>query len=233
VWEGEYLPFGEVYSVTGSVDNNLRFPGQYYDAETGLHYNYFRDYKPVIGRYVEADPIGFASGDMTLYAYVGNNPVNRVDPWGLWGEDVHSGIGNPNYGTYLWAREMGFSDAAARIIANANNATDNYANWAVVFGVPGRHFNTGVGSADTRDIFARFDLQLAADIYNQGDVCDAFSAIGRGLHSIQDKVAHGDWPFYVVHPPWFDDPSQRPDALEVTEFVTKRYLLDFLGRIKP
>jgi RHS repeat-associated protein len=57
VWEGEYLPFGEVLSVTGPVTNNLRFPGQYYDGETGLHYNYFRDYKPEIGRYVEADPI--------------------------------------------------------------------------------------------------------------------------------------------------------------------------------
>ena len=41
---------------------NLRFPGQYYDAETGLHYNYFRDYEPGTGRYVESDPIGFAGG---------------------------------------------------------------------------------------------------------------------------------------------------------------------------
>jgi uncharacterized protein RhaS with RHS repeats len=46
VWEGEFLPFGEAYSVTGNITNNLRFPGQYYDEETGLHYNYFRDYKP-------------------------------------------------------------------------------------------------------------------------------------------------------------------------------------------
>jgi RHS repeat-associated protein len=80
--------------VTGSVDNNLRFPGQYYDAETGLHYNYFRDYKPVIGRYVEADPIGLLGG-VNLYAYVGNNPVTRIDPWGLWYIDLNFSVGLP------------------------------------------------------------------------------------------------------------------------------------------
>ena len=58
VWEGEFKPFGEAINITGSITNNLRFPGQYYDEETGLHYNYFRDYNPVIGRYVQAGPLG-------------------------------------------------------------------------------------------------------------------------------------------------------------------------------
>ena len=83
VWSGEYLPFGEEHSVTGSITNNLRFLGQYYDDETGLHYNYFRDYNPNTGRYVEADPIGIEQGMNHLYGYVGNNPVNFGDPWGL------------------------------------------------------------------------------------------------------------------------------------------------------
>ena len=82
VWQGEFKPFGEPLLISGSITNNLRFPGQYYDAETGLHYNYFRDYNPVIGRYVEADPVGLAGG-LHLYVYVGNGPVNWVDPWGL------------------------------------------------------------------------------------------------------------------------------------------------------
>jgi RHS repeat-associated protein len=83
VWEGEYLPFGEALSVSGTVTNNLRFPGQYYDAETGLHYNYFRDYKPEIGRYVEADPIGIDMMNNHLYAFVGSNPMIFMDPFGL------------------------------------------------------------------------------------------------------------------------------------------------------
>ncbi|MEW6600529.1 MAG: RHS repeat-associated core domain-containing protein [Nitrospirota bacterium] len=82
VWQGEYLPFGEPYSLTNTVTNNFRFPGQYYDEETGLHYNYYRDYKPEVGRYMEADPIGLEGG-VNLYAYVGNNPVNLIDPFGL------------------------------------------------------------------------------------------------------------------------------------------------------
>jgi len=61
---------------------NLRFPGQYFDKETGLHYNYFRDYDPSIGRYVQSDPIGIAAG-LNLYAYVDGNPLGYVDPLGL------------------------------------------------------------------------------------------------------------------------------------------------------
>jgi RHS repeat-associated protein len=61
--------------------NPLRFPGQQHDAVTGLHYNYFRDYDPATGRYLEVDPIGLAGG-VNPYAYVGSNPVGRVDPKG-------------------------------------------------------------------------------------------------------------------------------------------------------
>ena len=62
---------------------NLRFPGQYYDAETGLHYNYFRDYEPGTGRYVESDPVGLAGG-LSTYGYVSQRPLRYVDPLGLW-----------------------------------------------------------------------------------------------------------------------------------------------------
>jgi RHS repeat-associated protein len=82
VWSADYKPFGEANVNVSTITNNLRFPGQYFDAETGLHYNYFRDYNPVIGRYIEADPIGLTGG-INLFAYVQNNPINFVDPLGL------------------------------------------------------------------------------------------------------------------------------------------------------
>ena len=82
VWSAEYKPFGETISITASITNNLRFPGQYYDAETGLNYNYLRDYNPMIGRYVEADRIGIQNGENHLFVYVGNKPFDLIDPWG-------------------------------------------------------------------------------------------------------------------------------------------------------
>jgi RHS repeat-associated protein len=81
-WKAAYTPFGETVISIATVENPFRFPGQYYDQETGLHYNYFRYYNPQTGRYITPDPIGLEGG-INLFAYVGNNPVNWIDTFGL------------------------------------------------------------------------------------------------------------------------------------------------------
>lgn len=81
-WSAEYKSFGEVSVSVNTVTNNFRFPGQYWDSETGLHYNWHRYYDTGTGRYLREDPIGLI-GDINLFVYTSNNPVIRIDPLGL------------------------------------------------------------------------------------------------------------------------------------------------------
>jgi RHS repeat-associated protein len=96
VWAAEYEPFGKAVidqDADGDgrlVVNNLRFPGQYHDAETGLHYNWHRDYDPETGRYLQPDPTGIQAGANHLYAYAAGNPIRFTDPLGLQATEDYS-----------------------------------------------------------------------------------------------------------------------------------------------
>ena len=80
VWRADATPFGD--QIAASSIQPLRFPGQYADAESGYSYNYFRDYDPTLGRYIQSDPIGLAGG-INTFGYVAGNPMILVDPNGL------------------------------------------------------------------------------------------------------------------------------------------------------
>src|SRR5262249_2920386 len=83
VWRATYDAFGTArIDETSRVSLSLRLPGQYYDAETGLHYNLARYYDPRLGRYLQRDPLGCEGGSWNEYIYCGGDPLNRLDPTG-------------------------------------------------------------------------------------------------------------------------------------------------------
>ncbi len=102
-WQTSYQPFGQA-SVSGTITQNLRLPGQYFDVESGWNHNGFRDYMPALGRYAEPDPLGmqgsarfynpqtggflsegpaeFTGSGANFYAYAGDDPIDNTDPTG-------------------------------------------------------------------------------------------------------------------------------------------------------
>ncbi|MCE2722572.1 MAG: RHS repeat-associated core domain-containing protein [Betaproteobacteria bacterium] len=111
IWRHDNVdPFGanlpnENPSGLGMLEYNLGFPGQYRDKETGTMYNYFRDYDPSTGRYVQSDPIGLAGG-VNTYAYVGGNPLSLIDPTGEFG--VVGGLGSAGFELFVQLSLNGF-----------------------------------------------------------------------------------------------------------------------------
>jgi RHS repeat-associated protein len=106
VWRWDHSdPFGATLPEEGRDQTgrlftfNLRFPGQYFDQETGLFHNYFRDYDPQTGRYIQPDPIGL-DGGINPYVYAEGNPLSYYDPYGLesWLDSLFLGALLPDLG---------------------------------------------------------------------------------------------------------------------------------------
>jgi RHS repeat-associated protein len=132
IWQAEYDAWGRVIPASLKVERGnlnqsnqansfnlaLRLPGQWQDQATGLYYNYQRDYNPESGRYLTPDPLGFPDG-ADPYAYVNNDPLNKLDPLGLYQSDIHY------YMTFFLAVAAGVPAEDARIIALAAQYVDD------------------------------------------------------------------------------------------------------------
>jgi RHS repeat-associated protein len=122
VWQADLSEAGiakVASNALGAMEElNLRLPGQYFDAETGLHDNFHRTYDPATGRYLQPDPLGYPDGP-DPYLYASGDPVNRIDPKGLYESDIHY------YSTFFLAIVAGLDYKAARVVALASQYIDD------------------------------------------------------------------------------------------------------------
>jgi len=162
-----YDVFGEP-NTTSSISNPYFFTGRRFDAETGLYYYRARYYSPDTGRFLQTDPIGYLAG-LNLYTYVGNNPLNWVDPLGLdwyppqWAADIIGDIGDAAGWVHdeamgLWHKTDGIRAPVGTVMTVTGGMLVGVA--AAASGPPGWVVGTGLVLTEVGGILMISDLDV-------------------------------------------------------------------------
>ena len=184
-WKWDSDAFGttaanEKPSTLATFNYNLRFPGQYYDKETLTHYNYFRDYNPKTGRYIESDPIGLAGG-INTYGYTRGNPIRRSDRFGLWSPGGHDAIIQNAFGNRLTAAEIGVLQQASRDFDGRTQGVEFANQHAMRL----ENQTPAQSVAGTNDFVAQTILR-ARGLARNGNRRAALQALGEACHPAMD-----------------------------------------------
>lgn len=176
-------PFGKT-TRSGTSTNSFQYTGREEDG-TGLLYYRARYYHPMMQRFMSQDPLKLAAGETNFYVYVGNGPLNRKDPLGLYEADVHYHL------TLLLARQVGFDRGAAKAIATGDQALDdNPATNAFRSPLVAQYWHFA------SDPQIDYLWQQALGSYD-------LAYLGQYLHALQDSYSHDryflGWPGHALH----------------------------------
>ena len=220
VWAATYDVFGRANVTVATIENSLRFPGQKYDPETGLQYNWNRFYDPKIGRYLTPDPIGLEGG-INFFLYAGSNPTNFIDPLGLWKKSGHRELT-----AKAAAMVSCFTEEELREIETANISVDQLTNHVFDY----LHFMPGTRNMAELSIDANFEHAL--ELQKCCRQKEALKALGEGLHTLQDRYSHYEqnagWTDHAVKDP--DNPEKHPVEYQKALAASVRYLAEFCRR---
>jgi RHS repeat-associated protein len=213
-----YEPFGTT-SITGASSNLLQYTGRENDG-TGLYYYRFRYYSSKLQRFVSEDPLR-AGADRNFYNYVSNTPLNMIDPFGLYEEDVHRDL------TVCLAKHAGFSDSAAQRLGAADQGVDDRRTTSPFSDEGARrdwHFTTPGRRADLR----------------QQAMGGSVDSLGQYLHALQDSYSHAGY-----EPDWghirdwhgpdktYNDPDKANQMARDTYDAIRQYIQSITGMPVP
>lgn len=220
----EYNPFGVQLSDKDTIDlNPYRYCGEYYDAESGYTYLQARYYEPEIGRFISEDP---AFDGNNWYVYCGNDPINMIDPTGMWSKKIHKRISTIAYNrvitSFIINKKIKRKDALKQI---KNGSV--YPDTARKDGISEYRKGKWHGHESFRSV-TKVQFNLAVSTWKKKKYKQAYFEIGKAMHAIQDYYAHNvvlngkvvnsrrvaDGTFYInnlgklqveEHPQYFDD----------------------------
>ena len=202
-WDSRLGAFGEVLADKDPDSNlisysfPLRFPGQYRDSESGLHYNYFRDYEAGTGRYVESDPIGLVGGANT-YLYVDAQPLFYVDAQGLikWSGQIAFGSASPfnkrgkvklnlpqynNLSMTLWSECIDGLRMRAQIHGKGTLTMSTWIPYPVLGGGGTVELDDGMASLSSESLLGKLKFDGSGYFSAGGNIT---AGLGRGTFSV-------------------------------------------------